>query len=736
MEFLRFFNSPIPTLSICTLNDIMIIVTIMSNYSFLDLIDAGRIKRIMESFYELTGIPSALIDLKGNFLSTKEGEELVIGWQEICHDFHRVNPETLEKCVESDTTLSNILKAGERYSCYECFNGLIDMAVPIYVGGEHLANLFTGQFFFEEPDKEFFRKQSQKYGFNEEKYLKALSKVPVFSKEYVDEGLQFLTELAGMIGEMGLRQKQLLEAYDIVKKSEDNLFKTIISIPVPIGIYDLQTTVVIMVNDEFTKIMGYTREDIQNDVDWWKLLLPDEEAQKRFQKEWLQRREKIKVTGEDMEPLELEVTTRDGEKRQVIFYMRLLNGEAVVTMADFTEIHQAQEKLRENYQEQKIISEAVIRLTTVKSEDGVARILKDAVKKLLPRAYTGITFLKTYGEHVRLEKILGMENNLEPIMKFGIDLHNIDFPLGQTQILEENRVGKLKLAPDGIYGLSERKIPKNVSQSVEKILGIGEIYSIIFNWGGSHYGGFFIALRRDQDLKHKQTIETIAQQAFIAIQSIRAEEALKKSVKEKEVLIQEIHHRVKNNMQIISSLLSLQKKHVQTEETLDILTESQNRVKTLAMIHEKLYLSSNLSNIDFKDYVEGLMTDLFYSYSVKGNIKPVLHLEDVHMSLDTAIPCGLIINELVSNSLKHAFSEGTEGFISIEFKSYKDGFLLKVADNGVGIPPNIHPKSADTLGLQLIYGLVSQLEGSIDLDRTNGTQFTIKFKEIRYKERM
>jgi two-component sensor histidine kinase len=207
---------------------------------------------------------------------------------------------------------------------------------------------------------------------------------------------------------------------------------------------------------------------------------------------------------------------------------------------------------------------------------------------------------------------------------------------------------------------------------------------------------------------------------------------IKKSLDEKEVLLREIHHRVKNNMQIISSLLNLQIQHV-NGETVDVLKESQGRVKSLAMVHEKLYQSSGFTNINFKDYVEKLVYDILYSYGIKtGTIKTELNIEDIKMNMETAIPCGLIINELVTNSVKYAFPQG-KGTIKIELKSSNQELELIIADNGVGIPENIDLKKIDTLGLQLVNSLVNQLEGVLELDLSHGTEFKIKFKELKYK---
>jgi two-component system, sensor histidine kinase PdtaS len=216
------------------------------------------------------------------------------------------------------------------------------------------------------------------------------------------------------------------------------------------------------------------------------------------------------------------------------------------------------------------------------------------------------------------------------------------------------------------------------------------------------------------------------------------ENALKSSLNEKEVLIREIHHRVKNNMQIISSLLNLQKQYVNDEEAVNVLKESQNRVKSMAMIHEKLYKSRNFSEINFADYIRSLVSDLFYSYGVDSNrVKTIILLEEVMMGLETAIPCGLIVSELVTNTLKYAFPHQEKGEFKIELHSDSNGFYdLIISDNGVGMPENINFDETDTLGLQLVSSLVNQLEGTIELSRDKGTKFKIKFKELEYKERM
>ncbi|MGI6463978.1 MAG: PAS domain S-box protein [Methanobacterium sp.] len=216
----------------------------------------------------------------------------------------------------------------------------------------------------------------------------------------------------------------------------------------------------------------------------------------------------------------------------------------------------------------------------------------------------------------------------------------------------------------------------------------------------------------------------------------KSNDALKNSLKEKDALLMEVHHRVKNNMQIISSLLNLQINHEDSDEIIKVLKESQGRVKSMAMIHEKLYQSPSFNNISFKNYVERLVFDIFYSYGIKtDSIESVLDIEDINLNIETAIPLGLIINELVTNSVKHAFSKG-EGTIIIKLKSSPNHMQLIVADDGIGIPKNIDIGKTETLGLKLVNSLADQLDGELHLDSSHGTEFKLIFKELEYKERI
>jgi two-component sensor histidine kinase/CheY-like chemotaxis protein len=214
----------------------------------------------------------------------------------------------------------------------------------------------------------------------------------------------------------------------------------------------------------------------------------------------------------------------------------------------------------------------------------------------------------------------------------------------------------------------------------------------------------------------------------------RAEDQIKASLREKEVLLQEVHHRVKNNMQIISSLFSLQSRHIKDKRALEIFKSSQNRVRSMALIHERFYQSEDMAKVDFAEYAQSLTSHLFSSHGIKpGAVKLNLKIKDVFLDLNTAIPCGLIINELVSNSLKHAFPGENNGEIKIAMHPLnKDGMEVIVSDNGVGLPKKVDFRKTDSLGLHLVNLLAEdQLHGNIKLDRTKGTSFHIRFKMKR-----
>ncbi|MEQ9234287.1 two-component regulator propeller domain-containing protein [Coleofasciculus sp. E2-BRE-01] len=248
-----------------------------------------------------------------------------------------------------------------------------------------------------------------------------------------------------------------------------------------------------------------------------------------------------------------------------------------------------------------------------------------------------------------------------------------------------------------------------------------------------------IDLKIKDSIRHYLIIAQKYQQSKAAVlvgiditEQKQVEAELQTSLREKIVLLKEVHHRVKNNLQIISSLLDLQSQTLTDPQVLDIFQQSANRVKSMALIHNQLYQYTSLEKIDFAEYIDTLATYLFQSYGVNRSlIKLQIDVEPISLNLDTAIPCGLLLNELLSNALKYAFPESRPGVITIKLKSECDRRLtLTVQDNGIGLPEGFEPENPKTLGFQLIQALTEQLEGELDIKPDQGTQFTIRFFEV------
>lgn len=272
-------------------------------------------------------------------------------------------------------------------------------------------------------------------------------------------------------------------------------------------------------------------------------------------------------------------------------------------------------------------------------------------------------------------------------------------------------------------------VDQSVYQQIEEAIAAGHVWR-----------GRLLARRQDKTLFHQEvTISPVLNatgmiERYVAVkrditERQRVEEQLKASLREKELLLKEVHHRVKNNMQVISSIFSLQSQLITDPDTLSILTDSQNRIRSMALIHEKLYQSTSLAQIDFADYVRNLVQNLISTYRDGVNkIQLNLNISNVSLDIDTAIPCGLIINELVSNSLKHAFKHQQFGEIMIVSNRTTHRQLhLIIRDNGVGLPQELNIQKTNSLGLRLIRALSRQLNGKWEIYNNQGTIFEIIF---------
>lgn len=222
----------------------------------------------------------------------------------------------------------------------------------------------------------------------------------------------------------------------------------------------------------------------------------------------------------------------------------------------------------------------------------------------------------------------------------------------------------------------------------------------------------------------------------VLLQTRRLSLQVNQLLKDKEMLMKEIHHRVKNNLMIISSLLNLQSRYIKDDATREIFKESQTRAQSMALIHERLYRSGDLKSIAFSEYIRSLTRDIFNTYNTSsGRIQLQMDVQNIMVDVNTAVPLGLIINELVTNSLKYAFPNDQEGIIRIQFHKEEDNYLLlEVGDNGVGIPDDFDILKSDSLGMLLVNSLTSQIQGELELKREKGTTFIIRFREDLFQD--
>jgi PAS domain S-box-containing protein len=252
----------------------------------------------------------------------------------------------------------------------------------------------------------------------------------------------------------------------------------------------------------------------------------------------------------------------------------------------------------------------------------------------------------------------------------------------------------------------------------------------------------FRGVRKDGSIIHLEVdaVELKGEEKIVGTRSYvwditvrkKAEEKVEASLREKEILLREVHHRVKNNMQVISSLFNLQSRYIKDKKSLEIFRNCQNRVRSMALIHERLYQAEDLAKVDIEEYVQSLISHLFSSYGISPEaISLSTDIKNVFLDIGKAIPCGLIINELVSNSLKHAFPDRKKGEMRISLKPLdKNEIELMVSDNGVGLPKEVDFQNVESLGLHLVTILAKdQLHGTVELDRSSGTKFVIRFRK-------
>jgi PAS domain S-box-containing protein len=476
--------------------------------------------------------------------------------------------------------------------------------------------------------------------------------------------------------EVALYNKQLENK---IKQSQDYYYQTIFENTGAATIFVEENKIISRVNMEFSTLTGYLKEELEGKMKWTEVFAQEDLLQ-------MEEYHRLRRINPEYAPrnYETKLFASDGTVRHVYLTVAMLPGTrtSMMSILDMTELRRSKKAIEESREKFKSIFENAAE----------AIILFDCQGNIIE---SNDKILEIFG--FKKEEITG-QNFMNVVSMMGMDSE-------ETRIVFNHLISgnELKQVEWAIKNKNEKEVIFRVRPSIIK--------------SENSITGILLIMEDITELKN-------------------VENSLKNSLEEKEILLREIHHRVKNNLQIISSLLSLQRIQVEDKQTADILWECQGRVRTMAMIHENLYQSHDIGNINFRNYVEMLLNDIFNSYRVDNrSINFKTQVESVEMGIETAMPCGLIINELATNSIKHAFPDGN-GNIKVELKTDGEGHVISFADDGIGLPLNINPKKSKKLGLMVVKTLVNQLNGVMEIDRTNGTKFTIKFRELPYKTRL
>jgi len=458
------------------------------------------------------------------------------------------------------------------------------------------------------------------------------------------------------------KEKQLIEE---LRKRED--YKAIFDNSGAGTIIVDEDTTILLANKRFEELSGYSKEELEDKKSWTEFILKEDlEKMKKYHK--LRRKDPSLAP----QRYTFRAYDREGKIKHIQITIGMIPGtkKSVASLIDITELKEAEGKIREREERYRALVETAPNNILIFDKSG--NIL-EVNKRLLE-----ISGFKK-------EDLIG-KNIKELASKVKVDLKEIMNLFEQTikgEKIEEKVRTFTNLKGEKIYYIAYPSTLKKNS----KTIGLSLI------------------------------IENVTER-------YKAEKRIKESLKEKETLLREIHHRVKNNMQIIQSLLNLQVTRIKEEKAQRVLQESQGRIKAMSMIHEHLYQSETLAQVNIKEYIEKLLEDLVIFY--KAKIKKKLEIENIHLDIDTAIPLGLIINELVTNALKYAFPTG-KGTITIKLTTQKDKIELIIVDDGIGLPESIDIEKTETLGLKLVNILTMQLNGKISLKTRPGTQFKITF---------
>ncbi len=529
-----------------------------------------------------------------------------------------------------------------------------------------------------------------------------------------------------------IAERQRIEA--ALRESEERFRRIFDDAPIGIALASTSDYRFVMVNSTFSRMLGYTEleltayscpaisypEDLEQEQPYAEQMLKGKIKGYQIEKRYIKKNRQI-IWGS------LTATAIRNQADEIIYALGMIE--------DITERKQSEQALRQQVDRERLMGATLGR---IRQSLNLGEILNTTVAEVRQ-------FLKTdrviiYRFEPDWNGVVIVESvSPEWVPMLGRKI--LDACLAQESCIAPYTKGRIQAVED-IYtaDLAECYVSLLASFQVRANLVVPILQ-------GEQLWGMLIAQHcaapRQWQQWEIELLTSLATQLAIAIQqselyeqlevelqrSKEAEEQIKASLSEKELLLKEVHHRVKNNLQVISSIFSLQSQYIEDPQILSILTDSQNRISSMALIHEQLYQSNSLAKIDFAEYVQNFVRNLFSSYNISSNlIRLKLQVSDVSLNLDTAIPCGLLINELVSNSLKHGFPKQQSGEISIDFSVNSEGQVcLVVRDTGIGLPQGLDLQHTNSLGLRLVRALTRQLKGKLEIYNQHGAVFEVTF---------
>jgi len=452
-----------------------------------------------------------------------------------------------------------------------------------------------------------------------------------------------------------------------LRNNEKNMHRLINRTPIAMLVID-KSEKVIMMNDTFTDLFGYTIADIPDSAHWWTAAYPDKTYREQVKTNWYRMTEFSRSNGSDIAPFEAEFTCASGGKKYAEGRMSVIGDRNIIIFSDLTDRRATEHKIAMSEKKYHSVFETA----------GDAMFIFDKESGAILESNTQAEYLYQYTKD-ELKKMNAADLSAKQ--------EKTEFTVHNEQLFAPTRYHRKKN---------------------------GSVFPVDITVNYTELDGKSVIISNIRDITEKQ----------------KADNNIIEALTEKNLLLKEIHHRVKNNLKIIISLLSLQMNMLKDHYTINAFTDSMNRIRVMAAIHERLYRSEKFAYIEFSEYVTGIAQQLITTHTALIK-KPRLEIdiEPIQLDLDKAVPCGLIINEIITNSLKYAYrgDESEYPVITISMHQLENIIELIIGDNGIGIPETLDIEKAETLGLRLITALIHQLRGKYSLVKQQGTTWTIHF---------